>query len=105
MAEKMKEKQYEFESVLDDELFRFESIGDTITGLVLAKDRSVKYNVGLYEIETIEGENKRILGKTHLDRLMEKVPVGSVVRIEYVEDRDTASGVMKLFDVGVAKQK
>ena len=99
------QSQIEWEPVKDEELFRFESIGDTITGQVKLKDRSSKYNVGLYELETLEGETKRILGKTHLDRLMDKVPVGAIVRITYVEDRETASGTLKLFDVDIARKK
>jgi len=105
MAEKKEEKQYEFEPVEEDELFRFESIGDIITGRLLEKDTSTKYNVGLYDIETIDGDTKRVLGKTQLDRLMEKVAIGSVVKIEFIKERETPTGTLKLFRVSVAKMQ
>ena len=88
----------EYETVPDETFFRFENIGDTIQGILSDKGRSERYGVGMYTIDTKDGST-RILGKTHLDRLMNKVEIGDYILITYLDNQETPKGEMKIFEV------
>lgn len=91
-------------SIKDDELVPFDHIGEEVTGKLLSKGVSEKFGVGIYEIETSEGIRKRIFGKTQLDRLMEQVTVGQIIRVIYIEDKETTSGTLKVFDIQIGNK-
>lgn len=83
--------------------FKFEKIGDLIDGLLMSKDSSDRYGFGLYTIKTFDGEQKRFHGSSQLDDLLLNVSVPCYVRIEYVDNQETANGTMKLFNVSVGE--
>ena len=86
--------------------FRFEDPGDELVGLLVRKERQVKYNVGWYVIRDDKMEDWGVLGSTQLDKLMSKVKVGDHIKISYIRSEKTAGGDMKIFQVfkGVIKK-
>ena len=60
-----------------------ENTGDIIEGVLLSKTPSKNYDNQVYEIETANGEQKRVFGTTVLDNRMTFVNVGDNVRITY----------------------
>jgi len=67
--------------------------GESIQGLLVAKDHSAKYNVDIHKIQK-KGENGPavILGTTVLDRKMQQVEVGTLIKIERLEDTMNSRG-------------
>jgi hypothetical protein len=83
--------------------FKFENIGDSISGILLNKDTSSRYGFGLYTILTFNKEQKRFHGSSQLDDLMMNIPEQSYIQIEYVDNQETSNGTMKLFEVNVGE--
>lgn len=82
------------------------SPGDVVQGDYLGVESQTKTNSGgdyvanFYKFIDEEGDEFTIKGTTSIDKQMQKVPVGSIVRIEYKEDKPTDKGnPFKVFKV------
>jgi hypothetical protein len=83
-AEKEAEEE-EFEPVGGGEIFRFEEIGKTLTGKVL-NIRDGQFKNKVYDIQIDDGSAVTVFGTTVLDRLMQSIQIGDIIRIKYVGD-------------------
>lgn len=97
-ADEKKDKD-EYEEIEDAEFFKFENFGDAIAGKLLSKERSKRFDIGLYTVRQDNGETKRFAGTTHLDNLMSQIEIGDYFQALYQDSRDTEKGEMKLFKV------
>ena len=79
--------------------FRFEKVGDSISGLLMTKDKSSNYGIGIYSIKTFEGEQKRFHGSTQLDDLLLNVIVPCYIKITFIDTVETSLSPMKVFEV------
>ena len=79
--------------------FKFEHVGDQLEGVVLRKERQLKYQVGWYVIRTPELKEFGVLGSTQLDRLMGKVRPGEHIKIELTDIEEVPAGHMKHYRV------
>jgi len=85
-------KTGEWTEVNSDNIFPFSAIGDTIVGIYRGKQEGVgRYNQTLYKIETQSGM-RRIWGSAILDTQLDRVPIGSPVRIEFLGFIETKKG-------------
>jgi hypothetical protein len=68
-------------------------VGDSITGILVDKFQSVKYECGLYKIKKKDDEKVKILiGTTILDKMLAKREVGELIKVERHPDQKSASG-------------
>lgn len=93
------EKNRQVKPIEDSTFYKFEEIGDKLTGILMDKGFSDKWKVGLYEIKNEEGEYIRFLGKTQLDRLMNKTELAKYIEIELIDKMKTEKGTMLIFEV------
>lgn len=100
----MENQKVEFETV-EPNTWKPEQDGDTITGVLIKKEREVGVNKSnLYHIETKEGQTS-VWGSTVLDGRMEYVGEGTVVRITYKGTQENKRGQpTKIFKVERQKQ-
>jgi len=69
--------------------FKFEKVGDEITGLYLGSEENVgENNSNIYQFET-EGKNVSVWGSTVLDTRMKNVKVGEEVKIVFLGLKDS----------------
>lgn len=74
----------EWSEVTKGDVFRFEKVGDTIEGKFVAVHQGQKYpDNQIYEIETPKAQIVTVFGTTILNQKMQKVEIGSYVRIIY----------------------
>jgi hypothetical protein len=87
-----------WEDVIVDQ-FRFEKVGDSVQGILLAKESS-SFGVGAYQIQVDADHSVSILGTTGLDRLLAQVAEGIEVFIEFMDIQKTgANRNFKVFRV------
>lgn len=79
--------------------FKFNKIGDMIQGNLIRRDTSDRYGFGIYTINMFNGETKRFHGSSQLDDLLINIDLPCYVKIEYIDNQETANGIMKLFKV------
>jgi hypothetical protein len=80
--------------VVDESFYKFENVGDTLSGLYTEQGYSDRWKKPLYTVG-----DKRFLGKTQLDRLMTKVSIGDFIEIELIDTMTTPNGQMMVFEV------
>ena len=84
----------------DVEFQKFENIGDNIRGELIDVKPSETYGK-IFTIKAAQADKPCIIvGKMDLNRKMDEVPIGCLVKIEYVKDIETTKGKkMKIFKV------
>lgn len=97
------------------DFFQFNKLGDALEGTYVKQRISDSGNYGpqaVYDIRLEGGELRTVTGTFDLKSKMAKVPVGSYVRIEYVNNKDvgvnrdgTAKQPMKVFKVQTDAEK
>lgn len=83
------------------DVFKFENIGDQITGEYIAREISALYDNDVYQIRTESGIFA-VFGTAVLSSKMAKVPLNSEVRIVYSgteKNKKAGQSDIKLFDV------
>jgi len=96
--EKMKAPK-SWKTIESQNFFRFEKVGDSITGLLMSKDKSSRYDIGIYTLKTFENEIKRFHGSTQLDDLLLNVTVPCYIQITLIDFVETPLSPMKVFEV------
>lgn len=86
----MKQPPADGEEILVDQ-FKFEKIGDTIQGVLVAKDVS-SFGTGAYLIAVDEETTVSILGSTGMDRLLANINVNTKIWIQLSEIKALAGG-------------
>lgn len=94
-----------YEEQVDANFIKFEEIGDSLHGKIMDIGHSKRYGFKLYTLRMDNLETLRFHGTTQLDQLMSNAEVGDFVYIEYVDEQDTPAGSMKIFKVGIKKDK
>ncbi len=94
----------EYEEVEDPDFFKFENVGDKVSGELVDIGTSDKYNFGLYTLEKPDGEQLRFHGSAHLDTRMKRIGIGDSVIVEYQDVEKKEKGEMKLFSVKLKKR-
>lgn len=92
------------ETVQDGELFKFEKVGDSISGVLESyKSQNTANGVGhVYEVRTKEGV-VAFFASTLLHKKLQNIQIGNIVMIEFTEVTKTnAKNDLKHFDVGHA---
>ena len=87
------------EEVASPNFFRFENIGDNVSGTLLGKGESDQFGFGLYSIEQDDGTQMRFHGSAQLDDLMLAIKSGEWLKVVYYDNQKMAKGSMKLFKV------
>lgn len=77
----------------------FNKIGDTLEGLLLTKDKSTKYDFGLYSIKQFDGKQVKFHGSKQLDDLLADVTPPAYIKVIYVDNLEVSMGTMKVFEV------
>jgi len=83
--------------------FQFKKIGDSITGLLMTKEKSSRYDIGIYTIKTFDGEIKRFHGATQLDDLLLNISVPCYIQITLIDTVETPLSPMKVFEVKIGE--
>jgi hypothetical protein len=94
-----------YEEQVDASFIKFEEIGDSLHGKILDIGFSKRYGFKLYTIRADNNETLRFHGTTQLDQLMSNASVGDFVYIEYIDEQETPAGSMKIFSVGIKREK
>jgi hypothetical protein len=69
-------------------------VGESISGILLDKFPSIKYNTSIYKIKDKNDDKiKIIIGTTVLDKLMQPKEIGELVKIKRLEDGKSQRGV------------
>lgn len=84
---------------IHSEQFRFKEPGDIFIGVLLRKEKQVKYGVGWYVMRGEDMKEYGILGSIQLDRLMMTIRPGERVRMVYDSQEDVPGGKVKIFRV------
>jgi len=92
-------KEDDWEDIEDPNFFRFENIGDKVSGKLVDIGNSERYNFGLYTIEQEDGTQMRFHGSAHLDSRMKQCQIGDHVKVEFIDVEEQDKGDMKLYDV------
>ena len=80
--------------------FRFDKHGDSISGMLTEKmDKKPTDKMQFYKMKTFEGEEKKFHGSIQLDDVLNQFVVPCYLKITYVDDLDTGTFQMKLFEV------
>jgi len=77
---------------------KLQNPGDEIIGVLLKKERQVKYGVMWYTIES-QTDEVGLLGSMQLDRLMAKAEPGDLVKIRLLGFEDVPNGKLKMYQV------
>lgn len=95
------------------QFYKFESIGESLTGLIQKRRVNPARVVGdarfkeqsLWDLRGGNGELWTINGNFDLDSKLKKVRVGSKVRVTYVDDKDLGADInpMRIYKVEIAK--
>ena len=106
------------EMVLEDrkeaEFITFESKGQIVAGVLTGagpavitdKKTGAKKRVLKFTVERLDNKGAvSFLGTAQLAGRIRRDDLGKLIRVEYVDDRDTAGGSMMLFDVKVSADK
>lgn len=97
-------KEEDLEEIESANFFRFENVGDTVSGVLKDVQKSKQYGFGIYTLEQDDGSPVRIHGSSDLDDKMMLVENGTWVKITYFDQKSQAKGMMKLFKVQKRKQ-
>lgn len=91
-----------YEKQEDSSFFKFDGIGTSIHGKLMAISESKRYDFKLYTVkDSLTNEMKRFHGTTQLDQLLISAIEGDNIYVELIDEIDTPNGTMKIFDVGV----
>lgn len=88
-----------YEEIGDPDFFKFENIGDSISGELVDIGLSDQYKFGLYTVETSDGKQVRFHGSAQLDSRMKQCNIGDHIKIEFIDVEKRPKGDMKLFNV------
>lgn len=99
------EGEIAWEDVEDPDFFKFENIGDKISGELVEIGKSERYSFGLYTVKTPDDNLVRFHGSAQLDSRMKQVNVGDYVMVEFIDIEEQDKGDMKLYDVKRAVKK
>lgn len=91
------EKVDEYEEIEDADFFRFEKIGDCVSGKLIDVGTSEKYKIGLYTLEKEDGSSVRFHGSADIDGKMKSVKMGESIKVEFYDLEKRGKGNMKLF--------
>lgn len=94
---------YESKETGYDEFFKFNKIGDKITGILIQKTTSTNYGFGLYILQNNQNKRIRFHGSVQLDSLMKRVSVAEYIEIILIDTQKMTKGDMKIFIIGVSK--
>lgn len=84
--------------------FRFDNHGDSISGVLTEiMPRAPTDKMQFYKMKTFEGEEKKFHGSKQLDDVLSQFSVPCYLKITYVDDMDTGSFQMKLFEVEIGE--
>jgi len=102
-----KEQSEGWEDIESPDFKKFEEYGDKLEGELTDMDVSERYNVGLYTVRDVQGEEIRFHGSKQLDDLMRGTKVGDYIKVEYIDEQKMAEGrnSMKLFKVQKRSKK
>lgn len=95
------EKQKEWKKV-ESQVFRFEKVGDSIEGILKAKEEGAVYGNEVYQIETSDGDTFAVFSTAILASRMAQVDVGEEVKIVFKGKEPSKKAgyeAMQLFDV------
>ena len=96
-------KVKDWNDVESPNFFKFETIGDKVTGTILSRDQSARYGFGLYAMRLLDEDKQiRFHGSSQLDDLLQGIDLPALVQIEYIDEQETPNGSMKLFKVRTA---
>jgi hypothetical protein len=84
------------------DFFRFNKIGDKITGLLIQRTVSTRYGFGLYTLR-VKGKQICFHGSVQLDSLMKRVNLAEFIEVKLVDIQKMPKGDMKIFIVCVAQ--
>lgn len=89
---------------INPELWAYEKDGDSIEGVLVAKESEVGENKSwMYNIETSEGQVKNVWGSAVLDSRMKFIKIGDKIKITYKGLGESKAGrnAPKIFKVEV----
>lgn len=89
----------DYEEVEDAEFFKFDKIGDCLTGRLIDKGESERYGFGLYDLLDENNNHRRFHGTKQLDDLLKTVNTHTDVIITYIDTQNMPEGQMKIFTV------
>lgn len=95
----------DYEEQVDASFIKFEEIGDSLHGKIMDIGHSKRYGFKLYTIRADNLESLRFHGTTQLDQLTSNAEIGDFIYIEYVDEQETPAGSMKIFKVGIKKER
>lgn len=88
-----------WEDIEDPDFFKFENVGDKISGRLVDIGLSDQYRFGLYTVEKTDGTQIRFHGSAHLDSRMKQCQLDDVIEVEFIDIEKRPKGDMKLFSV------
>lgn len=86
---------------IDDNIVRFEKVGDTVEGTLVSREQSTVYNNEVYHIKDKDKVNV-VFGTTVLSSKMASVGIGDDVKIIFTgtqPNKKAGQNDIKLFDV------
>jgi len=100
------ENGIEFEKITP-EVYKFENVGDSITGVLLEKLENIGANNSrMYALETKTHGFCKIWGSTILDDRMSYIKVGDIVRVTYKgQEKNSKNQDVNLYEVEKGKKK
>lgn len=102
IRQKVKNMDKEFMKV-ENRVFKFEKVGDSITGFLLNKEKSAVYDNMTYQLKT-DTETIIFFGSSVLNDLMTSVNIGDEICIEFKDlkaSKTKGHQPIKIFEVGI----
>lgn len=87
---------------VEDNIVKFENEGDSVYGVLIAKEKGANFNNDVYKIKNNEGEILTIFSTTILESLMAGVKIGDTCKIVFKGTKPNPKKdrqPIKLFDV------
>ena len=91
---------------VEDNIFKFEKVGDTIEGELQAVEIGANFGNKVYKIKGDDAKINVVFGTIVLESLMSAVSIGDYVKIEFAgtkENKKAGQEDIKTFDVSIAE--